>query len=113
MNLQKRKNFKRLMSPKNIAFFGGRDIEVAITEAKRRGFSGEIWPVNPKRKNILGIECFSSIAALPRAPDASFIAVPAKYVPNIIKELSSIGAGGVVCFFSNKSSEQRLNLSRS
>ena len=98
MNLQKRKNFKRLMSPKNIAFFGGRDIEVAITEAKRRGFSGEIWPVNPKRKSILGIECFSSIAELPRAPDASFIAVPAKSVPNVIKELSSIGAGGVVCY---------------
>lgn len=98
MNLQKRKNFKRLMSPKNIAFFGGRDVEVAITEAKRRGFLGEIWPVNPKRKSILGIDCFSSVKDLPEAPDASFIAVPAKFVSTLIEELSSIGAGGVVCY---------------
>ena len=117
MNLLKKKNFQRLISPKNIAFFGGRDVEVAIKEAKRRGFSGDIWPVNPNRKNIQGIECFKSVVDLPEPPDASFIAVPAKHVSGIIKELALMGAGGVVCYSagfsetgqSGKNHENQLN----
>ncbi len=98
MNSLKKKNLKRLMSPKNIAFFGGNDIEVAITEAKRRGFKGPIWPINPNRKNILGIKCFKSINELPASPDASFIAVPSKFVSGIINDLAKKEAGGAVCY---------------
>ena len=43
------KNIDRLINPSQIAFIGGADAEVAINEAKRRGFKGSIWPVNPKR----------------------------------------------------------------
>ena len=98
MNPVKKENLKRLMSPKNIAFFGGNDVEVAIAEAQRRGFKGPIWPVNPNRKNILGIKCFKSVNELPASPDASFIAVPSRYVTTIIKDLSKVGAGGAVCY---------------
>ena len=98
MNSLKKENLKRLLSPKNIAFFGGNDVEVAIAEAKRRGFKGPIWPVNPNRKSILGIKCFKSIHELPTSPDASFIAVPSKYVSFIINNLVKKGAGGAVCY---------------
>ena len=98
MNSKKKENLKRLMSPKNIAFFGGNDVEVAITEAKRRGFQGSIWPINPNRESILGIRCFKSIHDLPASPDASFIAVPSKFVSAIIEDLVKIGAGGAVCY---------------
>ena len=96
MNSLKKENLKRLLSPKNIAFFGGNDVEVAIAEAKRRGFKGPIWPVNPNRKSILGIKCFKSIHELPTSPDASFIAVPSKHVSFIINNLVKKGAGGAV-----------------
>ena len=98
MNSLQRKNLERLMSPKNIAFFGGNDVEVAIGEARRRGFKGPIWPVNPNRKKISGIQCFKSVNELPASPDASFIAVPSKYVSNIINDLAKIGSGGAVCY---------------
>ena len=98
MNSLKKENLKRLMSPKNIAFFGGNDVRIAIKEAKRRGFRGPIWPINPKRKSILGIKCFKSIHELPTSPDASFIAVPSKFVSGIVKDLAKNGAGGVVCY---------------
>ena len=98
MNSLKKENLKRLMSPKNIAFFGGDDVEIAIKEAQRRGFTGPIWPINPNRKSILGIKCFKSVHELPVSPDASFIAVPSKFVSSIIKDLAKNEAGGVVCY---------------
>ena len=98
MNPEKKRNFKRLMSPESIAFFGGNDVEVAISEARRRGFKGLIWPVNPKRESIKGIKCFKSINNLPAAPDASFIAVPSQFVSDIVRKLAVMGAGGAVCY---------------
>ena len=46
MRLGQRKNLARLLKPSEIAFIGGADAEIAINEAKRRGFSGSIWPVS-------------------------------------------------------------------
>lgn len=45
----RRKNFQRLLKPRHIAFIGGRYAIIAINEARRRGFDGEMWAVNPKR----------------------------------------------------------------
>ncbi len=98
MNSNKRAKLLRLMSPRNIAFIGGSEVEIALREARRRKFRGELWPVNPKRKEILGIKCFKTVEELPRAPDASFIAVPAQLVPSIVKKLARIQAGGIVCY---------------
>ena len=70
-------NLRRLLSPRHIAFIGGRDCLTAIGEAERRGFSGQIWPVNPTRDRMLGHACFASVDDLPEAPDAVFLAVPA------------------------------------
>lgn len=93
-----RKNLARLLSPKHIAFIGGRDCATAIGEARRRGFSGAIWPVNPSRSDILGHPCFKSVADLPEPPDAVFLAVPAKAAIDVLTSLSAGGAGGVVCY---------------
>ena len=55
MNSNKLKNLNRLFNPKNIAVFGGNDAEIVISQCKKMGFKGEIWPVNPKRESINGI----------------------------------------------------------
>ena len=98
MTPQQRRNFERLLQPRQIAFIGGADAAVAIGEAKRRGFSGEIWPVNPKRAELAGVPCHAAIADLPGVPDAVFLAVPADAAIGIVAELSEMGAGGVVCY---------------
>ena len=65
MTPKQRQNFDRLLSPRHIAFIGGRDALIAIGEAKRRCFKGEYWPVNPRREKLGGIPCFTDIDALP------------------------------------------------
>ena len=94
----RRKNFQRLLKPRHIAFIGGRYAIIAINEARRRGFDGEMWAVNPKRSDLAGVPCVASIEALPVAPDAVYLAIPASEVVEALRCLAAVGAGGVVCF---------------
>ena len=94
----RRKNFQRLLKPRHIAFIGGRYAIIAINEARRRGFNGEMLAVNPKRSDLAGVPCVASIEALPVAPDAVYLAIPANDVVEALRGLSAVGAGGVVCF---------------
>ena len=98
MTPAKRQNFERLLNPKHIAFVGGADAVVAIGEARRAGFGGQMWVVNPKRDQIAGIACLPDIAALPEPPDAVFLAIPAIHVPAAVTSLREMGAGGIVCY---------------
>jgi acyl-CoA synthetase (NDP forming) len=98
MTPRKRQNFERLLNPRHIAFVGGADAAVAIGEARRAGFAGEMWVVNPRRETLAGLDCVVTIADLPEAPDAVFLAIPAAFVPDAVGELAAMGAGGVVCY---------------
>jgi len=98
MTPAQRKNFSRLLRPRHIAFVGGRDATIAIKEARRRGFSGQMLAVNPKRDELAGVPCVNSIANLPEPPDAVYLAIPANSVVAALGELAAMGAGGVVCF---------------
>ncbi len=98
MTPERRANLSRLLSPRHIAFVGGRDCVIAIREAERRGFAGQIWPVNPQRPEMAGYRCFASVDDLPEAPDAVFLAVPAPAAVEVVARLGSRGAGGIVCY---------------
>lgn len=98
MTPSQRDNLRRLLSPRHIAFVGGRDCVTAIGEAQRRGFQGSIWPVNPNRAEIAGYPCFASVDDLPEAPDAVFLAVPAAPAIDVVRTLARRGSGGVVCY---------------
>jgi acyl-CoA synthetase (NDP forming) len=88
MTPQRRANFQRLLKPRHIAFIGGRDATIAINEARRRGFQGQMWAVNPKRLDLAGIPCVASIADLPEVPDAVYLAIPASGVVEVIGSLA-------------------------
>ena len=94
----RRANFQRLLKPRHIVFIGGRYAIIAIDEARRRGFDGEMWAVNPKRSDLAGVPCVASIEDLPIAPDAVYLAIPASDVVEALHSLALLGAGGVVCF---------------
>ena len=94
----RRANFQRLLKPRHIAFVGGRDATIAINEARRRGFIGQMWAVNPKRASLAGVPCVASLADLTEAPDAVYLAIPAGGVVEALRSLALMGVGGVVCF---------------
>jgi acyl-CoA synthetase (NDP forming) len=54
--------------------------------------------VNPKYPELGGRKCYASIADLPEAPDATFIAVPREATIDILKQLDARGGGGAICY---------------
>ncbi|MEZ5925863.1 MAG: acetate--CoA ligase family protein [Hyphomicrobiaceae bacterium] len=98
MTPSRRRNLDRLLRPRHIALIGGRDAVVVAGECQRIGFSGPVWPVNPKREEIGGHRCFATIEDLPEAPDAVFLAVPREAAIEATDKLRAMGAGGIVCY---------------
>ncbi|WP_417423800.1 acetate--CoA ligase family protein [Hoeflea sp.] len=93
-------DLSRLLRPKSIALFGGGWAVNVVAQLKKSGFDGDIWPVNPKRSDILGVPCIASIDDLPGVPDASFIGVNRDATIEVVEKLSTMGAGGATCFAS-------------
>ena len=91
---------RRLLSPRHVAVFGGRAAAEVVRQCQQLGFAGDIWPVHPRHEFMEGLRCYPDVAALPAAPDASFIAVPRQGTIQLVAELSAIGAGGVICYAS-------------
>ncbi len=91
-------NLKRLLNPRHVAFIGGADLIEPLKSCRSAGFQGEIWVVNPKREELAGHKCYRSLAELPEAPDASFLAVRREASVEVVRELAERGAGGAVCY---------------
>jgi len=91
---------QRLLRPRHIVVMGGRWAEAVIVSCLDMGFEGEIWPVHPTREDIKGVKAYPSLEALPEAPDAVFLGINRHASIDVVKELSAMGAGGVVAFAS-------------
>ena len=91
---------RRLLAPRHVAVFGGRAAAEVVRQCRALGFSGEIWPVHPRHEFMEGLPCYPDVAALPAAPDASFIAVPRQGTVELVGALAARGAGGAICYAS-------------
>lgn len=90
----------RLIRPKTIAVFGGKEARRVVEQCDKMGYEGEIWPIHPKLDEVLGRRCYRSVAELPAAPDAAFVGVNRTLTIEIVRALSERGAGGAVCYAS-------------
>jgi len=50
------------------------------------GFKGKVYPINNKINEILGVKTYSSITKIKAKIDLAIIAVPAKYVIDVVKQ---------------------------
>lgn len=91
-------SLQRLLAPRSIAVVGGAPAERVVLQCRKLGFPGEIWPVHPKRTELGGVACVPSLADLPGVPDAVFLGVNRHLTVDAMATLSSIGAGGAVCY---------------
>lgn len=80
----------------NAGRIGGRP----VAYMKKRGFAGEILPVNPARALVQGLRAYDSVESLPYAPDTAIVAVPAAQVPGVIDSLGRRQVRSAVVFSS-------------
>ena len=67
-----------------------------LTNLKKDGFPGPIYPINPKHEEILGLKAYPCIAAVGSPIDLAVIAVPIRGVPAVMKECGEAGVKGAI-----------------
>jgi acyl-CoA synthetase (NDP forming) len=68
---------RRLIAPRSIALIGASAWTDAVAAGNSVvGYQGTIWRVHPTRPSTATTTFYRSVAELPAAPDAAFIAVP-------------------------------------
>jgi acetyl coenzyme A synthetase (ADP forming)-like protein len=85
-------SMNRLMKPKAVAVIGASNEDGKIGNSVMKnlvngGFTGDIYPINPKADQILGRTAYRSIADVPGEVDVAVFAVPAKFVPQALREV--------------------------
>jgi len=59
-------------------------------------FQGALYAVNPKHTDVIGVDCYPSIAAIPDTIELAFIVLPPKYVLDGVRECVACGVKAVV-----------------
>ncbi|HXK58461.1 MAG TPA: bifunctional acetate--CoA ligase family protein/GNAT family N-acetyltransferase [Acidobacteriota bacterium] len=59
-------------------------------------FGGTVFPVNPKRPNVLGVKAYPDLASVPEQVDLAVIVTPAPTVPLIIRQCVDAGIKGAI-----------------
>ena len=77
--------------PKSIAVVGASKNTTKIGHAALKNilisdYICNLYPINPKEKEILGLKCYKKIADIPEQLDLVLVSVPAPFVPQIVKD---------------------------
>ncbi|WP_431282414.1 acetate--CoA ligase family protein [Humitalea sp. 24SJ18S-53] len=91
----------RLLRPRSVAVVGASADPAKMTGRpvgylQRHGFSGEIWPVNPRAQNIAGLPCFADVAALPAAPDVAIVLLAPDRATEAVRALAARGTSAAI-----------------
>jgi acetyltransferase len=96
-----RRQLDAVFRPENVALIGaservgsvGRTIMWNLIS---NPFGGTVFPVNPKRQNVLGIKTYPSVGEIPADVDLAIIVSPASTVPGIVRECVEAGVPGAI-----------------
>jgi len=85
-----------IFNPRSIAVIGASD-KVGkwgyrlVERPLNTGFRGAIYPINPNKKEILGLTNYPSVQAIPGDVDLAVITTPAATVPGVLQECAAAG----------------------
>ena len=89
---------RSLFAPGSIAVIGASSDSskvghVVLENLLKSGFSGDIFPVNPREDSILGVRCFRTVSDIPGSPDIAVICVRSDLVPGVVRECAGKSIG--------------------
>ena len=96
------KNLQNFFYPKTFCIVGASSKEKSIgyellKSVKDYGFTGKVFPVNPRGEEILGYKCFSSIEDITKSCiDLAMVVVPKEYVEVTIDKLLNKNVGSII-----------------
>ena len=92
-----------LLEPRSVAIIGASDDPARIggrpiRYMRESRFAGLVYPVNPKRQQVQGLQAYPDIGSVPSPVDLAVIAVPAEHVEQILTACADHGVGSAVIF---------------
>jgi acetyltransferase len=98
---QSRQHLDVFFAPKTVAVIGATEAvgsvgRTVLWNLISSPFGGTVFPVNPKRPNVLGIKSYPRITGVPEAVDLAVIVTPAPIVPSIIGECGEAGVKAAI-----------------
>jgi acetyltransferase len=95
------RNLKHLFAPATVAVIGAshRPHRVGTTVLQNLatgGFSGTIYPVNPKYDELAGLKTYAGVGDPPETPELAVICTPPSTVPGLIEELGARGTKAAI-----------------
>ena len=91
----------RLLKPRSVAVIGA-SADVTKTAGRpvsylvKHGFTGKIFPVNPKASEICGLRCYPDLASLPEVPDVAIVLLGAERAQQAVRELAQLGCSAAI-----------------
>jgi len=91
----------RLLKPRSVAIIGASG-DVAKTSGRpvsylvKHGFTGDIYPVNPKAGRIGELACYPDVASLPAAPDVGIVLLGAERAHLAVRDLAARGTAAAI-----------------
>ena len=95
-------------NPRSIAVIGASQDLTTISGQPLRHlqshrYRGKLYPINPKYQELLGVECYASVDALPETPDLVLIVISASRVAATLRQCGKKGVPYVIIFSSGYS----------
>jgi acetyltransferase len=87
---------EKLMNPATIAIAGASNTFTTMGTIQclnliTNGFPGEILPIHPKEKIVLGKKAYQRISDLPYAPDIAVLVVPTRLILEMVEAFGKLG----------------------
>ncbi len=89
-------DLKKLFEPRSVALIGVSNEQNKLSSRPFRffreyGYTGKVYPVNPKYQKIAEVPCFAKLSDIPGEVDLAVITLPARAVPEALAECGAKG----------------------
>jgi acetyltransferase len=96
-----RQPLSAFFAPQTVALVGATEKEGSVGRTLMWNlisspFGGTVYPVNPKRNNVLGIQAYPNIKSIPAPVELAIIATPAPTIPAIAAECVEAGVKSAI-----------------
>ena len=82
---------ERFFSPRSVAFVGASNSKqkwggIVLRNLRKGGYAGDIYPVNPKEKEVQGLKAYPTVSSIPGDVDLAIFTIPAKGMVDSISD---------------------------
>lgn len=94
-------DLRAILNPRAVAIVGATDDQSkfggrALRYLQRHEFAGNIFPVNPRRAELLGFRCYPNIRDVKLPIDVALLTVPASHLITAVEDCGAAGVRGCI-----------------